>query len=316
MIQIKDYEVGALVETNLLNGGIQLKTAKNGNLYLSAKGLDKSGNISILKWDAAEEEYDSLINAEAWKIKASVDEYNGTKQLKASSLEAASPGEYNLEDLVPVETGFRKEMYQEILDTIESIQDMGIYSLVDALVSEHEELYKKHPAAISHHHAAIGGMLVHVHEVMNTALALFEVYKHLIDNDEKEKTRDFIVAGTILHDIGKFYEYVSDDIGLCKGFSRDGVLEGHLIIGRDMIRDTGRALGLDSVTIQELGHIILSHHEKQEWGAAISPATRAAGFVTKADQLSATLHNYLIGFEEQTEDISEERNIFGNRSVR
>lgn len=316
MIKIKDFETGANIQTPLLNGGVQVRIAKNDKEFLQITGKDKTGQITIMVWDPDLSIVEDLKSAKVLVIDGQVDEFNGTQQIKARGVRPADESEYELNELLFVEKNYNEDLIVDLENAIEEIQDQDLYMVTEKLFTEHRDNYLIEPAAMRHHHAALGGMLVHVNQVLKGALAYFEVYKELIAEEEQKLTRDFIISGAILHDIGKFYEYTKDEFGYCNGISRQGALEGHFVIGQNLIKESGRILGLDDDTIMQLGHVCLAHHEKTEWGASVTPATRATVFIAKADQASAHLQVFLTALDEQEENTSEERNLFGNRSVK
>ncbi len=93
--------------------------------------------------------------------------------------------------------------------------------------------------------------------------------------------------GAALHDIGKLWEYDQEDVT----FQRTTVarlLGGHVILGRDYVRDKIRTLpGFPQELALHLDHLILSHHGQREWGAVEEPKTVEAVVLHYADLLSA-----------------------------
>lgn len=316
MISIKEFETGATISTPLLNGGVSVKLTKVGKEYLQITGKDKTGSIDLKVWDPNLSELELLKEAKVLFIEGLVDEFNGTKQINVKNIRPAEETEYKLEDLLLVEPGYSPDIVKYLRSLIETIEDNDIYMIADKLFSSHEKLYDVEPAAIGHHHSAIGGMAVHIMEVVNEALSKLTIYKHLISPTEIQEIKDYVIAGAILHDIGKFYEYEKDDNGYYISIAKEGSLTGHLAYGFYMVMDTGRALGADSEKTMNLAHICLSHHEKPEWGSTVAPAHRAAVFVSKADQNSASINPFLNDYNKQETVVGESRNLFGNRTIK
>lgn len=139
------------------------------------------------------------------------------------------------------------------------------------------------PGAVNGHHAQLGGLLLHVYEVTSIA-------KHIAKTVRKANA-DLVVAGAMLHDIGKVEAY-----GIApEGFSHTptGTLLGHVALGAlmfdralgDAARD-GR-LALTTAQRDELLHFILSHHGALEFGSPVQPMTAEAEIVHWADEASA-----------------------------
>ena len=316
MMKIKDFETGAFISTALLNGGVQLKVARNGNEYLQILFKDMSGEVIGMMWTPDLDDVDNLKAAKVLFVEGDVDEFNGNKQIKCKTLRVAKEDEYEISDLLRIEPGYSDEVMEKLDYYKESILDRDLYMITESLYSMHRENYKNEPAAISHHHSALGGMAVHVLQVLEISLGILKSMEPLMTEEEYLETTDYIKAGAILHDIGKFYEYEKDEFGYYIGITTRGALEGHPVIGYNLVMSYGNNLGLDMDKITQLAHICLSHHKNLEWGAPVTPATRAAFIVTYGDQASSMVHPALVGVEEQDAEISDTRNPFGNRSVK
>ncbi len=139
--------------------------------------------------------------------------------------------------------------------------------------------FERTPASVAGHHAAVGGLLLHVTEVATIARNAARVMK---------ANADLVVAGALLHDIGKVRAY---DVGPA-GFSHTpaGSLLGHVVLGALMLQER-----LQNVTSAELGgsqrmellHLILSHHGSLEFGSPVQPMTLEAELLHWADETSA-----------------------------
>jgi len=149
--------------------------------------------------------------------------------------------------------------------------------------------YRTCPAAKSHHHAYIHGLLEHSIEVTELALAICalpEMRPHI--------NQDIIIAGGLMHDAGKTHEYEWEGVPIA--MSAIAGLTNHIGVGVQLtmrVHDRHRAelakLGFDDNFRYHLEHIILSHHGKREWGALIEPQTPSALAIHQADMASAHL---------------------------
>jgi 3'-5' exoribonuclease len=140
------------------------------------------------------------------------------------------------------------------------------------------------PAAQSFHHAFIGGLLEHTLNAVEVADACVKFYPGL--------NRDLILTGLFLHDIAKTWEL---QYQTCFGYSDGGHLVGHIVKSAIWVEGKSKAaeemLGekIPRPLIDSLQHIILSHHEKPEFGAARVPMTPEAVFVSMIDNLDAKM---------------------------
>ncbi|MES2790206.1 MAG: HD domain-containing protein [Planctomycetota bacterium] len=181
----------------------------------------------------------------------------------------------------------RDDMFAELLQTAEQqISEVPLRQLVVALLQEHTDLIKRMSAASRNHHAFIGGYLEHVLSVTRTALYLADKYLAYYPEMQPPLSKSLTVAGAILHDIGKTLELDHQPSGA--EYTAAGRLIGHILLGRDMIREQARSIpDLNPETLLRLEHIIVSHHNLPEWGSPIAPHTPEALLVSIADDTDA-----------------------------
>ncbi|HBO43520.1 MAG TPA: nucleotide-binding protein, partial [Planctomycetaceae bacterium] len=97
--------------------------------------------------------------------------------------------------------------------------------------------------------------------------------------------KDLVVAGGVLHDVGKLRELAVEATET--HYTAEGELIGHLLLGRDMVRDAAARSDLDGETVLRLEHLILSHQRLPEWGSPKPPMTPEALLVHYADDVDA-----------------------------
>ncbi|HEU4643753.1 MAG TPA: HD domain-containing protein [Gemmatimonadaceae bacterium] len=139
--------------------------------------------------------------------------------------------------------------------------------------------FERAPASIGGHHSAIGGLLLHVTEVAYIGRHMARAMR---------ANSDLVVAGALLHDIGKLEAY---DI-TWEGFVRTpcGHLVEHVVLGLLMLERRLAALGepvCSTEQLLELQHLILSHHGQLEFGSPVRPLTLEAEILHRADDASA-----------------------------
>ncbi len=132
------------------------------------------------------------------------------------------------------------------------------------------------PAAMTFHHAYVGGLLEHTLDVCNVADKVASVYYEIIN-------RDVLVTGALLHDMAKIREYkIKSGIE----FTADGQFMGHLVMGASMVEAACKELDLDNEFCGIISHMILSHHGKLEYGSPKVPCTLEAMVLNMADEIS------------------------------
>ncbi|VAX39360.1 3'-_5' exoribonuclease Bsu YhaM [hydrothermal vent metagenome] len=178
-------------------------------------------------------------------------------------------------------------MFEEIVEIAQNnITEEPLQQLVITLLNDRAEEIKKFPAASRNHHAFSGGFLEHTLSVTKTALMLAQKYVDYYTQMHPPLSVSLVVAGAILHDIGKLIElnYRPNNTT----YSARGQLVGHILLGRDIVREQGATIeNLSPETLLRLEHIIISHQNLPEWGSPIAPHTPEALLVHYADDIDA-----------------------------
>jgi 3'-5' exoribonuclease len=161
--------------------------------------------------------------------------------------------------------------------------------LVREILEENAELFQKMPAAQLMHHGFSGGLVEHVWSVTRVAISLIKHYAVYYDTLNPPLDRDVVVAAAILHDIGKLRELAYHPVEA--KYTKHGTLIGHVVLGRDMIRDKAREIGeFPEETLLLLEHAILAHHGLMQYGAPKEPSTIEALIVHYADEIDAKIN--------------------------
>ena len=183
------------------------------------------------------------------------------------------------EDCIPSSPRNVDEMWQELTDRLAGVDDPKLRDLLTRIVTQNAERLRLWPAARQVHHAYRSGLLEHVLKIMEIATMLAEKYG---------ARRDLLIAGALLHDIGKLREL---NYNVAIDYSVEGNLVGHIVIGVGMLRDAISATpDFPPALAVELEHLILSHHGARELGSPVVPMTVEALILAAADDLDATIH--------------------------
>jgi 3'-5' exoribonuclease len=141
------------------------------------------------------------------------------------------------------------------------------------------------PAASKNHHAYVGGYLEHVLSVTRTAIFLADKYDAYYPELQPRLDKDLVIAGAMLHDIGKLRE-----LRLTAAeaeYTPAGQMIGHILQGRDMLREVAANRPQAGDVLLRLEHVIVSHQRLPEWGSPKPPMTPEAMLVHYADDLDA-----------------------------
>jgi len=171
------------------------------------------------------------------------------------------------------------EMWRALQSRVSRVENVPLRRLLETVLAQHGERLRIWPAALMVHHAYRGGLLEHVLKIAEVGEALARAYN---------ADADLIVAGAILHDIGKIEEL---QYGEVTSYSKRGNTIGHITLGVMMVRDAARTIeGFPDDLLVRIEHMILSHHGARELGSPVVPMTEEAYILSSIDELDATLH--------------------------
>ena len=197
---------------------------------------------------------------------------------------------YNFFELVESSDRDPEELLAKIRGFVDKcIDEAPLKRLVIALLDENADLFKKMPAAQNFHHSYTAGLIEHVWSMTRVAQFLADHYAKYYHNLNPPLNKGVVVAATVLHDIGKLREL--DYHPVEAKYTTEGCLIGHVLMGRDMVREAARKIeGFPEETLLQLEHAILAHHGKKEFGAPILPQTIEALLVSYIDVLDAKMN--------------------------
>jgi 3'-5' exoribonuclease len=181
-------------------------------------------------------------------------------------------------------------LHAELLQMVdEHIANLPLRRLVRTILERHAGPLQRLPASQRNYYPFPGGLIEHLVSVTRSCLILADRYSVVYPALD----RDLIVAGAVLHDIGRVMELAEGPAGGAEP-TVPGRLVGHLFLGRDLVRDTARELGdLDAERLQLLEHLIISHLNLPEWGSPRLPLLPECLILHHADDLDAKLEMYL-----------------------
>lgn len=262
---------------------IQKHKAKNGDPYFRVTLQDRTGVVQgkIWKDSISNTNAETLASSDIIKADYEASEYNGTLQLTLKKAEKTT--DYDMNDLVKMSTKDVDGMYAQLLEKLESLKDAEIRGVVLKIVKDPEVAPKlKHAiAAEKVHHDYVGGLLEHTLEMMAIAETMITLYPRA--------NRSIVLAGILLHDIGKIDELGLDQTNFIR--TLPGYLIGHIAIGI-LLFEKFLPPAFSEEKKLAIEHIILSHHREPEFGAVVRPATIEAIIVAMADLASSVTRQF------------------------
>ncbi|MBS0631366.1 MAG: HD domain-containing protein [Verrucomicrobia bacterium] len=289
---------------------LTIKTASNGNPFLSVDLGDRTGSFSctVFSDGGPFEVLKSAGEGSVVRIEGKIDYYQGRLSPKLGKVTALSEAELgapglidNLVEVAPEDAG---ALWTEFNAFIDAIVHPEIRATVRGVFDEIGDSFKWSPAAVAMHHAYRHGLLEHTTHMARACKALLPLYP--------EVHADLAIAGILLHDTGKVIEYEGT---LATKRSRRGILQGHVVLGYQLARKAGMKAKLSPELLERLEHIILSHQGEPEWGAAVYAATPEAVFVSMIDNLDAKMGMVQRALRQATENDEFSERLMGLNSV-
>lgn len=280
------------------NKKIYLKDLKDGSVKTSLmvnKRLYKDGNkmLYILS------DKSGYINAKIpMKLKlepGQVIEVEGVKDYVLDVFQVKLLEKYDINDYL---ASVNRDI-DEIMESIEEISNECIISpqakMLDDYFFKNEEFlekFKRGIGGVSMHHNYIGGLAEHTLGVMYLTKILCDIYDC--------RRREIAVLSAKLHDIGKIYEM--DFSGPFK-YTLEGELEGHIVIGVEMIDRAIMDLKIpfSEDFIRRVKGCIIQHHGKLEYGSPKKANMEESIILNFADNVYATL-NKINQIKEETKE--------------
>jgi len=271
-----------------------LRTTTNGSLYIHLVLVDRTGQMLGRLWNATQPQYEMIPEGGFVRLRGRVESYKGNLQFIVDGIRAAAETDFDIGDFLPRTRFDIDAMWDEVLEILRTIKHPAVLALIKSFVKDESLVarFKRAPAAIQNHHAFIGGLLEHTLCVLRLATRIFGL-KDDSDSLYPDVSRDLVLAGIFLHDIGKTTELTYDT---SFAYSTGGQLVGHITQAAIWIdqkaaeveEDTGKPFPADIQHV--LTHIILSHHGTYEFGSPKLPACPEAFVVHHLDNIDAKVH--------------------------
>lgn len=283
-IYLKDVRQGDKIASSFLVTEKNMAFSLKGFPYLTVKLKDKTGEIESKVWDNAAEMDRRFKKGDIVFIEGRAASYKNAVQISISDLRVIPLEEIDPADYLPAVKANVKDLSDELIGTIEKINDKFLKALLDSFFQDEEtlSLFQRAPAAKGFHHIYLGGLLEHTLSVVRLLEKVSAHYPVL--------NKDMLITGGILHDIGKIYEFSYHNI---IEYSDEGRLIGHIVMGVEMIDKKIAAIeDFPKQLALELRHIILSHHGEFEFGSPKRPKTLEALVVHYIDDLDAKFNAF------------------------
>lgn len=257
------------------------REGENGFGYYLMRLGDKTGQIDAIWLNTIENNFKV---GDFICVDGKVQNHKGRLQLKIASCYKITPDMVNQEDYTYLAIN-EPELKTKLCYFIELIRIKPLYKLIKRLLlTDLYEEFSRAPAATFNHHSYMGGLLEHTIGVANICASYIPLYKGV--------NSDILIAGALIHDIGKIYEF---EFGESIAYSTKGNLLGHVYMGAqkfqaECIKENNFPEHINNL----ITHIILSHHGILERGSPVEPKTLEAILVHKADTTDADANAFIL----------------------
>jgi 3'-5' exoribonuclease len=321
--------IGNRVYGVFLVTNVEVREQKNGGKYMNIRMADKGKIVEAKKFNVSPDDIERIKSGSVYYGAIDVKEYD-----KSDCGYSCIIYNIDISNEMPqafIEWDNKLEWAGKVIvEAINSIENQCYLEIVTNTMKPVWDKFFQWKAASSMHHNVMGGLAVHTAEVVSGARAIAGLYRNIYG--EKSINMDLVIAGALLHDVGKVEELSVD---LCNGvaeYSNRAALESHLTISYDMITRTAVKLGIgeqnedrsktdeqiakETEDLRLLRHIMLAHHGKREYGSPITPSIPEAFIVHKADEISAEMFAFNKEFKDMKNSESKSAWINGLLNVK
>lgn len=281
---VKDIIAGSHVAGVFVVKSATLAQTRNGDPYWILALLDATGGIEARIWHPLSAGISEIPAGAFVRVEGAASVFRDRTQLVIDRFSVLADAEAEaalLSEFMPSSPYNIQEMYAELLRLVETEFQHEPWREFLGDVLRNERIRKSlclAPAAKGIHHAYAGGLLEHTLSVARLCRLLADSYPEL--------DRQTLLAGAILHDLGKIEELSG---GLNPDYTQEGRLLGHIYLGLSLLEPFLQASRLEPWLREHLRHLVLSHHGQLEYGACRLPQTAEALALHHADNIDAKL---------------------------
>lgn len=280
---VRELEPNQVVTSFFLVHNKQLRQNRAGRQYLRLTLGDRTGVLDA-HMEIVPDEADLIERHDFVEVKGLVHVYRNRPQLIVHKLRRLPQAQVDFADYFPHTDKDAEELWSRLRAAVTEMGNPHLRALLAAFLDDPEvaQRLRRAPAAKSLHHATIGGLLEHIVSLVGLCRLCADHYSFL--------DRDLLVAGAVLHDIGKIHELQYERPPF--SYTTAGQLLGHMAILLDLLRTKAAALpGFPPRLKTLVEHMVLSHHGQLEFGSPKLPMFAEAVVLHHLDNLDSKVES-------------------------
>lgn len=311
-VYVQDVDGNQTVEGVFLVQSRQAGTTRKGDPFLKLKLSDRTGMLEARVWSNTPAIAVRFNQGDFVFLHARSEVYQGTVQVNVIDLTVVPDEQVDLSDYLPATRFDIDALEAQLRGLIEScvrspwVRTFLMNVLDDGVVRPR---FRIAPAATVNHHNYIGGLLEHVLSMARLALGVARHYERYYPG---AVDADLLLAGVVLHDIGKITELSYDREF---SYTEEGELIGHLVTGVGLVQRIAETIpGFPTDLTLKLQHLVVSHHGKLEFGSPKRPRIIEAVLLHEIDIIDSRMNAFASLLSNRVAEESSEEPAHGSWS--
>ncbi len=139
----------------------QLRTNRNGNLYLQLRLADRSGTVTAMLWNASDQVYAGFDNGDYVRVQGTTQFYNGALQMIVQRIDRADPATVEEPDFQTLGSVDIDRLSARLAEMLRGVDNFHLRCLAECFLMDESfmEKFTRAPAGVKNHHAYHGGLL-------------------------------------------------------------------------------------------------------------------------------------------------------------
>ncbi len=293
-LPVRSWQSGDTVQGFALLTKKEVRQDKNGKSFMDLEVSDASGAMPAKIWADSPAMQGQFELHRFIAFRGQVKNYKDQLQITIDECREATDEDrkhgFDESLLVPSTREDIDDLWRRLTFLVtEQVERPILRRLGSETLAHHGTSLREHPAAKGMHHAYRGGLLEHMVSMGELAVAVAGHFREI--------DRDLLLIGVLFHDLGKLYELGAMP---ANDYTLVGRLIGHVVIGRDLLRDRCAAIPDFPEDLKlHLEHLVLSHQGKKEFASPVEPMTVEAVALHFIDDLDSKLNQLRTARENQ-----------------